>query len=176
MTGEVRIALVSVTADDLDEINSVFDELTTYSQRIDGILRRDNAADEFATALPPGYGPHHKHAFLAKCEDVSVGLLDIIDGYPSPGTDFIGLLAVRESSQKAGVGRAIFHAAERFSHNTLRTRKLRLAVVEANPVIGFWIKMGFRSTGEVKPFNGAAIKSYAILMEKELSETTPYQC
>ncbi|UWU16447.1 GNAT family N-acetyltransferase [Rhizobium sullae] len=131
-------------------------------------MRRDNAAYEFATALPPGYDPRQKHAFLANCQGAPVGLLDIIDGYPMPGTEFIGLLAVRESAQDSGVGRALFREAERFARDHLRARTLRLAVVETNPVMGFWIKMGFRPTGEVKPFEGKMIKSRSALMEKEL--------
>ncbi len=99
---------------------------------------------------------------------MTVGLLDIVDGYPVPGTAFIGLLAVRESAQKSGVGRALFREAERLARDDLRARNLRLAVVETNPVMGFWMKMGFRPTGEVKPFEGEVLKSSAALMEKEL--------
>ncbi|ACL60727.1 GNAT family N-acetyltransferase [Methylobacterium nodulans] len=168
MRGDVTISLMPVTSDDLREVDNIFDELTTYSQRVDGVLRRDNAAYEFATALPPGYEPRHKYAFLAKREDVAVGLLDIIDGYPSPGTAFIGLLAVRESAQESGLGRALFREGERFALNTLEARRMRLAVVETNPVIGFWMKMGFHPTGEIKPFEGETIKSHTVLMEKEL--------
>lgn len=168
MINGVNVSLAPVSSADLREVDTIFDELTAYSQHIDGVLRRDNAAYEFVTALPSGYEPCHKHAFLAKCQGVAVGLLDIIDGYPVPGTAFIGLLAVRESAQESGVGRALFREAERFARDDLRARTLRLAVVETNPVMGFWMKMGFRPTGEVKPFKGEAIKSRSTLMEKEL--------
>jgi ribosomal protein S18 acetylase RimI-like enzyme len=162
----VRVA--STSSDVLREVDSIFDDLTAYSQRVDGVARRNHAAHEFATALPPGHEKRRKYALLAKLGGVSVGLVDIIDGYPSPGTAFIGLLAVRETAQQSGVGRKLFQEVERFARNELKTRTLRLAVVETNPVTGFWVKMGFYPTGEVKPFEGEAIKSHSILMEKEL--------
>ncbi|WP_315810656.1 MULTISPECIES: GNAT family N-acetyltransferase [unclassified Bradyrhizobium] len=167
MRSEVDVSLAPVSLADLREVETIFDELTAYSQHVDGVLRRDNAAYEFVTALPV-VTPCHKHAFLARCQGLTVGLLDIVDGYPVPGTAFIGLLAVRESAQKSGVGRALFREAERLARDDLRARNLRLAVVETNPVMGFWMKMGFRPTGEVKPFEGEVLKSSAALMEKEL--------
>ncbi len=104
MRGDVTVSLAPVTSDDLREVDNIFDELTDYSRRVDGVSKRDTAAYEFLNVLPPGYESRQKYAFLAKREGVAVGLLDIIDGYPSLGTAFIGLLAVRETAQGSGVG------------------------------------------------------------------------
>lgn len=160
------ISLVPTGLDDLRLVNDIFDELTTYSQRVDGVPRRSDAAYSFATAVPPGIAHTKKHIFLTKSRDTIVGLLDLIDGYPVPGTTFIGLLVIRESAQGSGFGRALFCAAERFARVDLKARTMRLAVVEANPVIGFWTKMGFHPTGEVKPYEGESCTSRSILMEK----------
>lgn len=162
------LSLVLVDPDDLSEVESIFDELTTYSLRVDGVPRRDSAAKSFATGLPPGCMPYGKHAFLAKRENLAVGLLDIVNGYPLPGTAFVGLLAVRESVQGLGIGRALFREAEQFARNKLNARTIRLAVVETNPVFGFWTKMGLRSTGKTRPFEGETTTSRAVLMEKKL--------
>jgi len=168
MQDDFTISLSPVAAGDLREIDDIFDDLTNYSLRVDGVSKRSHAANEFLNALPPGFEPRHKHAFLAKRGREAVGLLDIVDGYPSPGTAFIGLLAVRETAQGLGVGGAIFREGERIALYSLKARTMRLAVVETNPVIGFWMKMGFSVTGEVKPFEGQAIKSRSVLMEKRL--------
>jgi hypothetical protein len=45
---------------------------------------------------------------------------------------------------------------------------LLLAVVEANPVQGFWEKMGYVVTGEVRPHEGIQVRSVKKLMEKQL--------
>lgn len=168
MRDETAVSLIPITLGDPREVNDIFEDLTTYSQRIDGVPRRDGAAHAIATALPPGYKLSDKHAFLAKRETVPVGLLDVIDGYPSPGTAFIGLLAIRESAQGSGLGRALVQKVEQFARNNLNARTIRLAVVENNPVFGFWTKMGFQPTGEIKLFEGETITSRAIFMEKKL--------
>lgn len=162
------ISLVPVALDDLSDVEIIFDDLDGYSFHVDGVSRRDGAACEFATALPPGYEPQHKHSFVAQANGLSIGLLDVLDGYPSSGTAFIGLLAVRESAQGSGFGRALFQEVERFARDELKATIIRLAVIEANPVIGFWKKMGFRPTGEVKPHEKEAVTSRAVLMEKEI--------
>ncbi|MCJ2122538.1 GNAT family N-acetyltransferase [Methylobacterium sp. J-077] len=149
-------------------MDTVFDDLTAYSMRIDGVPRREDAASAFVTALPPGCEPRNRHAFLAKCEAASIGLLHLIDGYPTAGTAFIGLLAIRQSAQGAGLGRALCQTTERFARKNLHVHTLRLAVVATNPVQGFWTRMGFDPTGETKPFQGKRVTSQAILMEKQL--------
>jgi GNAT superfamily N-acetyltransferase len=168
MQDDITVSLSPVTSGDLSEIDGIFDDLTNYSLRVDGVSKRSNAAHEFLNALPPGLEPRHKYAFLAKRGGVAVGLLDIVDGYPSLGMAFIGLLAVRETAQGLGVGGAIFREGERIALHSLKARTLRLAVVETNPVIGFWMKMGFSLTGEVRPFEGQTIRSHSVLMEKQL--------
>lgn len=163
------LSLEAVTAQNLRDVDSVFDDLEAYSLHVDGVPRRADAARAFVSTRPPGCEPQRKHVFLARSHTRAVGLLDLIDGYPSAGTVFIGLLAIRESAQGAGFGRALYREAERFAREHLEARGLRLAVVKTNPVIGFWTQMGFHATGEVKPFRGERVLSQAVLMEKDLS-------
>lgn len=164
--GALRISRVS--AADLSDVEAVFDDLRGYSVRVDDEPRRRGAAEEFATAVPPGCGLQDKHAFVAKRDGLPVGLLDIIDGYPGQGVAFIGLLAVNESLHGAGIGRRLYAEAERYVRDRLGAYTIRLAVVEANPVLGFWQRMGFSPTGESKPYGGGVVASRAIFLEKAL--------
>lgn len=173
MTGDATILLVPVTPDELGDVESIFDDLSGYSLNVDGVPRRHNAAYDFATALPAGQDLRHKHSFVARRDGLPVGLLDILNDYPASGTAFIGLLAIRENAQGRGVGRALFQEAERFARDVLKVTTLRLAVVEANPVAGFWKKMGFLPTGEIKLYEGEAVTSRAVLMEKQIQAPAP---
>lgn len=161
-----RLRLSRVTAQNLVDVEAIFDDLRNYSTYIDGGYRRDGAAFEFATAHPPSVSVEDKHSFVAHKDGYPVGLLDVIDGYPLLGTAFIGLLAVRESLHGAGLGRDLYMQAETFIRGDLEARVIRLAVVEANPVIGFWKRMGFVPTGEWKPYEVQTVTSRLILMEK----------
>jgi len=162
------LSLVRASADALADIETVFDDLRAYSRRVDGTTFRANAARAFVTARPPGCDPRDKHAFVIYRHGVPIGLLDLIGDHPRPGTAFIGLLAVRESAHGAGLGRALYARAESIMRLRLKARTARLAVVESNPVSGFWQKMGFGPTGEVTPYEGEALRSRAVLMEKPL--------
>ncbi|WP_128291132.1 GNAT family N-acetyltransferase [Afifella aestuarii] len=157
-----------VHPDNMGDAEAVFEELGTYSTHVDGCPRRPEAAYDFATELPPGRDARHKHAFVAYRDDLPIGLLDIVEGYPAPSIAFIGLLAVKERLHGKGIGRQLYTEAERLARQTLRARTIRLAVVEANPVMGFWRKMGFEPTGEVKPYLGQNVRSRVILLEKPL--------
>lgn len=162
------IELSRVVADDLMDVEAIFHDLRNYSRRVDGEYQRNGAAREFATAFPKGSHIRHKHALVAYRLERPVGLLDIIDAYPVRGTAFIGLLALRESLHGAGLGRLLYSQAEQFIQGYLRSQTIRIAVIETNPVSGFWHHMGFRPTGEVKPYERESISSQAILMEKRL--------
>lgn len=167
MPGEAVCSL-RVVADDLRDVQSVFDDLRAYSKHVDGRIRRTDAAREFATALPPGCDVQDKYGFVAYLHGRPVGLLDVIVGYPVPGTAFIGLLAVKEDLHGTGIGRSLYSEAERFMRDDLQAHTARLAVVETDAVGGFWEKMGFEPTGERKPYAGEAILSRSILMEKTI--------
>lgn len=54
LRGKAAVSLVLVDSDNLGEVSAVFDELRTFSLRVDGVLRRCNAAYAFATTVPPG--------------------------------------------------------------------------------------------------------------------------
>lgn len=163
------IALVPVTAANLDEVDAVFDAMRAFSERVEGISKKTDAANAFAKSRPPNHDPRKKHAFLARAGERTIGLLDLIEDFPAPGTVYIGLLAIDERFHGLGLGHALWHAAERFACERLNAERLRLAVVESNPVTGFWQKMGFRPTGEIKPYQGERISSRAILMEKSIA-------
>jgi hypothetical protein len=49
-------------------------------------------------------------------------------------------------------------------------RRLRLSVVRTNDqVLGFWPRMGFAETGEVRPYRHDKLRSEVLLMDKLLS-------
>jgi ribosomal protein S18 acetylase RimI-like enzyme len=52
---------------------------------------------------------------------------------------------------------------------TRRARRLRISVVPTNDqVLGFWHRMGFTETGEVRPWRYDKLESESILMDKLL--------
>ena len=97
-----------------------------------------------------------------------IGVVDLIQGYPDADCSFIGLFLLREDNQAQGLGRLGYLELEKYAREHLAAARLRLAVVDSNPVQPFWEKMGFHTTGETKPHEGKHLQSTKRVMEKRL--------
>jgi ribosomal protein S18 acetylase RimI-like enzyme len=99
-----------------------------------------------------------------------VGVLDLLLRYPDAETVYLGLLLIERGRQGQGIGRAAMQALEgEVAARWPRARRLRLSVVRSNDnVLGFWRRMGFTETGEVRPWRYDKLESEAILMDKPL--------
>jgi GNAT superfamily N-acetyltransferase len=164
----VAVTLKPIGINDIALVDEVLDGLQDYSMMVDGVPKMTDGARHLLLATPDGYGHESKHVFAVMSGSEPIGVVDIIRDFPNPSTAFVGLLAVIELHQRRGVGRTAFKAVERFACRRLVASKLRLAVVATNPVVGFWLKMGFRETGEVKPYSGEHVTSTVHLLEKPL--------
>lgn len=151
-------------------VDKVLDGLQQYSIRVDGVPKMTDGARHLLTAIPDGYDRDSKYVFAIMLGSEPIGVVDIIRDFPARSTAFIGLLAIVESHQRRGLGCATVQAIERFARRKLVASKLRLAVVATNPVLGFWHKMGFHETGEVRPYSGERVISTAQLLEKALGD------
>jgi len=167
------IELREIGVSDFDRVDRILDRLTSYSLAVDGVPKMHNAACHFLTARPPNTSASAKKTFEVVWQGEPVGLVDLIQGYPESKVAFIGLLAIAENRQRRGIGRATFAAVQAYALKNLGARKLRLAVVSTNDVEGFWTRMGFQRTGEVRPYQGEKVKGYATILEKDLSRMSP---
>lgn len=164
----MAVMLKPIGIDDIALVDEILDGLQDYSMTINGVPKIADGARHLLSATPNGYGQDSKHVFAVMAGTEPIGVIDIVRDFPHLSTAFIGLLAVMEQHQRRGLGRAAFMAIEQFARRELIASKLRLAVVAANPVFEFWLKMGFHETGEVKPYFGVHVASTVHLLEKPL--------
>lgn len=162
-----EIKLIPASKNDTDCIQKIFEKSPQYFLRISGNIAPQDAAESTLSSLPPGISKDKKHVLLVKKNGDAIGVIDLINGYPEAAVAFIGLLILREDIQGSGVGRKTYEELEMLIR-TFHCKKIRLAVVENNPVFTFWLKMGFQPTGEKKPYLNQGIQSFSVLMEKEL--------
>lgn len=163
-----EIWLRSLAASDETSVDRMLDRLTAYSLAVDGVAKPANGAARILNDVPPGVSLDAKHTFEIMLGNEPVGLADVINGYPSRDVATLGLLAIAEDLHGLGYGSAGYRAVESYVGRNLPVRILRIGVVTTNPVQAFWEKMGFRPTGEVRPFQGEARSAFVILMEKAL--------
>ncbi|MBO4220851.1 GNAT family N-acetyltransferase [Bradyrhizobium neotropicale] len=153
-----RLRLHPIKPHDESRVDDLLDRLNTYSLRVHGVPKLKDGAHRLLTTTPPVGMFGGKYVFAIMHGIEPVGLLDVIADYPKLGTTFIGLLAIAEDRQGAGLGRAAFWLAEDFARTQLSSSHLRLAVVNTNSVGGFWRRMGFVETGEVCAYEGLAAR------------------
>jgi ribosomal protein S18 acetylase RimI-like enzyme len=118
--------------------------------------------------VPEGSSPDDKAPFGVWAGDELVGLLDLLLRYPDDETIYLGLLLIDRARQGQGIGAAAFQALERdLLPRWPWARRLRLSVVRTNDqVLGFWRRLGFTETGEVRPWRYDKLESEVVLMDK----------
>lgn len=110
-------------------------------------------------ALPPGTTQSDKHYLGFFDEENLIAVMDLITGYPSKNTAFIGLFMMRAELQERGIGSGILSDCMTYLKGCGFTR-IRLGVDRGNPQsFHFWSKNGFAVD--------AASKGEYIVMEKE---------
>jgi ribosomal protein S18 acetylase RimI-like enzyme len=105
-------------------------------------------AEEVLSDLAPGMGPESKRVFGVWRGGALVGALDLVDGYPEPGTWYVGLFILDPAERGGGLGRTIWAATEGWIRARGATHA-RLIVQTQNPrARAFWERQGFEVIGE----------------------------
>ena len=163
------VTLREVTGDpeELAALQRVMESDEDYALRVTG--HPPGPADAQST-LVFVHSPDDKAPFGVWADGELVGVLDLLLRYPDDETVYLGLLLIERGHQGQGIGAGAVQALEReVAARWPWARRLRLSVVRTNDnVLGFWRRMGFTETGEVRPWRYDKLSSEAILMDKPL--------
>ena len=99
---------------------------------------------------PPDTDRSHKY-YVGFYEDGQLSaVMDIVDGYPTPPTAYIGFFMVAQSRQGQGVGSTLIREIEPYL-KSVGVTAVRLAINKGNPQsTHFWEKNGFGVIKEVE--------------------------
>jgi GNAT superfamily N-acetyltransferase len=170
MNNELAWERVELEAKDL--VQNILDRAPQYRMNVDGIADAPNDGLDSLTAIPPNCSMEQKYFLVLHSAGHPIGIADVVKDFPKPGTAFLGLFLLQENQQKKGLGLKGYELLENLIRNELCCNKIRLAVVDSNPVQPFWEKLGFVATGEVRPHDGVDRKSLKRVMEKRLAKLT----
>ncbi len=166
-TAPLALRPLARTPANIAAVQAVLDAAPTYARLTSGAPPAADAGASVFDALPPGRAYEDK-LVLAVCRgEACIGVVDLIRGYPSPGTAMLGLLLIAEAHQGRGAGRSAYEQVEQLARRWPEVRRLRIGVVEANArVLPFWQRMGFTPTGEVKPYAEGSVRSRVVVLER----------
>ncbi|MFM0787503.1 GNAT family N-acetyltransferase [Streptococcus suis] len=149
---------------DLEQVLALYQTNPLYFEHFPPLPSLESLANDLVDC-PPGKELSDKYFLGFWDKERLVAILDLIDGYPTEDTAYIGLFMVDSRLAGQGLGSKII--AELLSQLATHFKKVRLGYVESNPQAShFWSKVGFCPTGEVKELAGKTI----VLAEYALDE------
>jgi GNAT superfamily N-acetyltransferase len=165
----IRVRALRGERREMAELQRVLQGAPGYCNRVMGAPAGPAEAQSTYSVLPEGKTFDDKFLFGIYAGDEMVGCADVIRDWPRPGTSIIGLLLIAEAHQGRGHGRAAYDELEKIIQGW-GAKRVRAAVVRNNSqVIPFWERIGFKATGEVKPYRYGAVVSEAIIFEKAIA-------
>lgn len=166
---ELTLKPLTGEREEMEDLQRVLEESSDYMQRITGYPKGQADAQSQFSILPPGKTYDDKFVYGIYLDGDMIGCIDIIRGYPTDNIANLGLLLLSEKYRSGGFGRQAYSQLEEIIKSWKCCDKIRCAVVMTNDiVIPFWKKMGFRHTGEVKPYEYDHLVSEIVFFEKNL--------
>lgn len=153
-----------LTEADLEHVLALYQTNPLYFEHFPPLPSLESLVNDLVDC-PPGKSLSDKYFLGFWDKDNLVAVLDLIDGFPTEDTAYIGLFMVDANLSSQGLGSRII--AELLPQLATHFKKVRLGYVESNPQSShFWSKVGFCPTGEVKELAGKTI----VLAEYALDE------
>ncbi|HEL9598190.1 TPA: GNAT family N-acetyltransferase [Streptococcus suis] len=144
-----------LTEADLEQVLALYQTNPLYFEYFPPLPSLEGLANDLVDC-PPGKSLSDKYFLGFWDKNNLVAVLDLIDGYPTEDTAYIGLFMLDANLSGQGLGSMIM--AELLPQLATRFKKVRLGYVESNPQSSrFWSKVGFCPTGEIKEMAGRRI-------------------
>lgn len=165
-TPAVTLKLLRGETSEMEELQRVLESVPTYTHLVTGVPAGPADAQSVYSILPPNKSYEDKFVFGIHLDGQMIGCIDVIRGYPVPSTAHIGLLVIAQALHRRGLGRTAMLLLAQQIQAWRSCNRLRLGVVRTNAqVLPFWEGLGFRRTGETKPYTYGAITSEVIILE-----------
>lgn len=144
-----------LTEADLEQVLALYQTNPLYFEHFPPLPSLESLANDLIDC-PPGKSLLDKYFIGFWDKNQLIAVLDLIDGYPTEDTAYIGLFMVDAQFSGQGLGSKII--AELLTQLAMNFKKVRLGYVESNSQSAyFWKKVGFCPTGEIKIVAGKQV-------------------
>lgn len=163
----LRLSPIPKDAHGVTVLQQLLQEAPEYARIATGEIASPTAADAMFRALPPGKNYGDKFVLGAYEDELLIGCVDLIRGYPSQSVAYIGLLLVAERSTGKGYGTKIFDLICEIVIQWNCSNMIQLGILKTNPgAMRFWQKLGFKSTGESKPYESGKTRTQVLIYQR----------
>jgi len=151
-----------LTDADAEEVLALCRENTLFYEYSDAEPTREQVLRDMHIT-PPGTGAERKY-FVGFYDGADlVAVMDLIDGYPTPETAYIGYFMMDVRSQGRQIGSAIVRGAEEYLRS-VGMKTIRLGIDKGNPQsTHFWKKNGYAVIRETVKNGRASLEAEKVL-------------
>jgi predicted N-acetyltransferase YhbS len=158
---------------DVAALRALMESVPDYTRRVTGRAPDPADAADVLLALPPGHPPDRKLCLGLRDEagpSTLVAFADVLHGWPRPGVAHIGLLVVHGEHHGRGLGRRMHDEVVARAGTWPDVTRTRLGIVATNADVAepFWGALGYRPTGEARPYDSGPVSSTTAIWEREL--------
>jgi RimJ/RimL family protein N-acetyltransferase len=134
------------------EVASIMRAAEDYYINVQGTPAPPEEAEEFFSALPPGYEAKDLFPLGFYADGKIAGIGGMLRHWNAPNKAMIGLLIVDPALRRKGAGREAVGLMENLARTWPGIDRLRVGVVACNArAVSFWQAVGYEKTGEIKP-------------------------
>jgi GNAT superfamily N-acetyltransferase len=155
---------------DTPALQNLLERCADFSLLVEGEPPTAHAAQDMLADLPPGKSLEDKFLLGIFRENILLGVLDAVRGYPQEGVWWISLLLLDPAQRGRGAGEKALNTVAALAGEQ-GARALMLGVVEENVRgLQFWQRMGFKLV-EIRPPSLFGRKQQVVrVMSKELGK------
>ena len=166
-TGEIEAR--ELRPQDAGALQTLLEACRDYTELVEGQPPDAEAALDVMSDVAPGKTLEDKCLLGLWQNDVLIGVLDVMRGYPEPDAWFIGLLVIAPEQRGQGQGAAVVRAFEVWAAGQ-GVRAVGLGVVEPNTgALRFWQCMGYAEVRRPAPHPVGRKTHVVIVMRKPLA-------
>ncbi|MEF2979369.1 GNAT family N-acetyltransferase [Subtercola sp. YIM 133946] len=161
----------ALESEDVEALQALLESAPQYAEQVTGYPPGPSDAVSSLIGRPEGLTDDQKYGFGLWVNGELVAFADVLRGYPTPDAAYIGLLIVRGDRQSSGFGSRLHAEVLREATGWPGIQKLRTGIIETNAASSerFWVRRGYRPTGEVRPYQYDKLRSSVALWELPIS-------
>lgn len=156
--------LKDLNKEDKIKIKDLFDRCYDYFYLVEGRKTNKESIKELLEDLPPDKNSKDKHV-LGIFDNVNlIGVIDLVENYPSKHEWIIGLMLIDPNVRGEGLGQKVHEVLEEISKKG-QANKLRIGVVEQNKAaLKFWKNVGYTEIKRTEPLKYGNKENRVIVM------------
>lgn len=161
------LVLRPIAEGDVAALQTLLESDPGYTERVTGSPPGPADALSLLIGRPEGAYEDDKLVLGGWLGDDLVCVVDVLRHWPDEQTAHVGLLLVDARMQRRGLGRRALELLDDVAECWADLQLWRVAVLGTNEQVGgFWQRVGFVATGEVRPYRYASLLTQAVVYQR----------